>query len=312
MAAGAGFAASGLCSCDRLAVSRLCGCDRLGGCEPALEQAAALGPGAGVATDASGASAPSPCGGRVGRDRVGGRRDRGRFRRPRAEPLHRAQRGAAEQQQPEHAERREQERVALCWRGACLGRGPATVGLAAGNLDARLGNRTGGAGNDVHHRGCGATRRRGDGGAVLLPGEQRRGELARVLEAVCRLTRHRLVDQAGEGGVHVRGGLRQRRRVGEHDLEQQLVEGGRVVGHGPGDRLVQDHADGVDVAARVRRHAAVRLFRRHVVRRAHDGARLRHLHLVVQGLELRDAEIDDLHVSRDARLSPSGGRYCPA
>ena len=65
-------------------------------------------------------------------------------------------------------------------------------------------------------------------------------------------------------------------------------------GQAPGEQLVEDDADRVEVAARVERIAA-RLLGAHVLGRAADDAGARDARLLRVGADLREAEVDDLH-----------------
>src|SRR5690606_16027326 len=130
---------------------------------------------------------------------------------------------------------------------------------------------------------------------TLRPRVQRREELGARREALVQIARHRFRDDRGKSWVEPRCDLLYGRGRLEHDLEDQLVERIRIERNLSGDGLVQNHASGVDVDARVDVFGAFRLLRRHVVGRTHDRARARHAELAAHGAELRDAEVEQLH-----------------
>jgi hypothetical protein len=58
------------------------------------------------------------------------------------------------------------------------------------------------------------------------------------LEAVLRITCHRLADDGRERWIEIGYHLLGRNWLGQDDLEHELVERGRIEGHMPGDGLV--------------------------------------------------------------------------
>ena len=81
----------------------------------------------------------------------------------------------------------------------------------------------------------------------------------------------------------------------EHVLRQDAHEGVRVEGHLPGEHLVHDHAERVDVGALVD-GLPRRLLGRHVVRRAEDHPGLGEL--ARAAADLGHAEVEHLHEAR--------------
>src|SRR5258708_10638012 len=109
-----------------------------------------------------------------------------------------------------------------------------------------------------------------------------------------RIARHFAHDDLSEIGVETR--REELRGLGtlEGYFEEELVERVRVERDAAGDHLVADDAHGVEIAPVIDR-LSPRLLGRHVIRRAHYGARSRHAErVVVEGGEFRHAEVDEL------------------
>ena len=124
--------------------------------------------------------------------------------------------------------------------------------------------------------------------------EQLVAQLAGAREALVGIARERLEHDRVELG---RARLVERRRrhdVALLDLEQRLVLVLAREQRARGEQLVQDDADGPQVAARVEVAAARDRLGRHVRELALHAAGLR---AQLRRLRLRDAEVDDLEVA---------------
>ena len=146
--------------------------------------------------------------------------------------------------------------------------------------------------------------RNGHAEAGTGPVVERFDELHGGLKPVLDVARHPLADDEAERRIEIGNHGERRRRRGENDLEEQLVERLGVERHLAGDGLVEDDADRVEVAARVDRRGCRGPARATCNRACPSPRRCGSCscRVAAQRAELRDAEVEDLDEVAPARL----------
>ena len=104
-------------------------------------------------------------------------------------------------------------------------------------------------------------------------GSSARASSATFWKPSSRIARHRAHDRRAEPGRELGTTLVERLRFGLGDLDDQLAEALRAERQAAAERVIEDDAERVHVAARVDRTRGADLLRRHVVDRADQRAR---------------------------------------